>query len=104
MKTREKLDTLDCFLKHRTFLAYCTDIAVDAMAIGFPATLNADRTRVIRAPNIPFMENLPVCEALRQELGVPVFAEQDVTFALCFDMEKYHLPAVFTSAQGSETR
>lgn len=71
---------------------FSKSIAVDALAIGFPATLNADRSRVVQAPNIPFMENLPVCEVLRQELHIPVFAERDVTFALCFDMEKYHLP------------
>ena len=64
-----------------------------AVAIGFPATLNADRTRVVQAPNIPFMEDLPVCEVLQKELGIPVLAEKDVTFALCYDMEKYQIPA-----------
>ena len=39
------------------------------MAIGFPATLNRERTRVVQAPNIPFMENLPVCEYLKNALG-----------------------------------
>ncbi|MBR2823772.1 MAG: allose kinase [Clostridia bacterium] len=64
---------------------------IDALAIGFPATLNTDRSRIVQAPNIAFMENLPVCEVLRQALNIPVFAERDVTFALCFDMEKYQL-------------
>lgn len=63
-----------------------------AVAIGFPATLNADRSRVIQAPNIPFMENLPVCSELRETLGVPVYAERDVTYALCYDSNKYELP------------
>ena len=67
-------------------------IPFDAIAIGFPATLNRERTRVAQAPNIPFMENVPVCEYLQRAFGVPVLAERDVTFALCYDAEKYHLP------------
>ena len=72
--------------------AYSREIAVDAVAVGFPATLNADRTRVLQAPNVPFMENLPVCETLQKDLGIPVFAERDVTFALYYDTEKYQIP------------
>lgn len=63
-----------------------------AVAIGFPATMNVDRTRVVQAPNIAFMENLPVCEVLEKKLNVPVVAERDVTFALSYDMHKYELP------------
>ena len=72
--------------------AYAAETAFDAVAIGFPATLNRERTRVVQAPNIPFMENLPVCDYLQKELQVPVLAERDVTFALCCDVEKYRLP------------
>ena len=67
-------------------------IKADAVAIGFPATLDAERSRVLQAPNVPFMENLPVCEALRKELGIPVYAERDVTFALYYDTDKYGVP------------
>ena len=73
-------------------ISFSRGIPVDAVAIGFPATLNADRTRVIQAPNVPFMENLPVCEVLREKLGIPVYAERDATFALCYDMKKYRIP------------
>jgi len=64
----------------------------DAVTIGFPATLNRDRTQVVQAPNIPFMEQVPVVDTLQAALGVPVLAERDVTFALCYDVEKYKLP------------
>ncbi len=67
-------------------------LSFDAIAIGFPATLNRERTQVVQAPNIPFMENVPVCEHLQKAFGVPVLAERDVAFALCYDAEKYHLP------------
>ena len=72
--------------------AFAGDMRFDAVAIGFPATLNRERTKVVQAPNIPFMENVPVCEALQKALGVPVLIERDVTFALCCDVVKYHLP------------
>ena len=72
--------------------AYLTETAFDAVAIGFPATLNRERTQVVQAPNIPFMENLPVCDYLQKELRVPVLAERDVTFSLCYDVKKYQLP------------
>ena len=65
---------------------------VQAVAIGFPATLDRERRRVLQAPNLRFMERLPVVEALSRSLGVPVFAERDVTMALCYDVEKYRIP------------
>lgn len=61
----------------------------DAVVIGFPATLNVDRSRVVQAPNLKYMEDLPVTERLSKELGVPVYAERDVTLALCYDVRKY---------------
>lgn len=75
---------------------YCQKIKLDGayiqgIAIGFPTTINKERTRVIQAPNIPFMENLPVVETLERELDVPVFIERDVTMALLYDMEMYNL-------------
>ncbi len=76
----------------RHLAAFSAGLGCKAAAIGFPATLNAERTRVLQAPNIPYMEDLPVCRALEQTLGIPVAAERDVTFALCYDAEKYRLP------------
>ena len=72
--------------------AFSAEMDIQAVAVGFPATLDSERKKVIQAPNIPFMENLPVCEYLENELHVPVVAERDVTYALCYDMEKYRIP------------
>ncbi|MBQ9063941.1 MAG: allose kinase [Blautia sp.] len=72
--------------------SFSTGMDIGAVAVGFPATLDPERKRVIQAPNIPFMENLPVCEYLERELKVPVMAERDVTYALCYDMAKYDIP------------
>ncbi len=71
---------------------FAKGLVVEAVAIGFPATLDRERKKVLQAPNLKFMEDLPVVERLEQELGVPVIAERDVTMALCFDTQKYGLP------------
>lgn len=71
---------------------YSADLPVEAVAIGFPATLDRQRKTVLQAPNLKFMENLPVVDYLRDALQVPVFAERDVTFALCYDVQKYRVP------------
>ena len=72
---------------------YAEGISFDAVAVGFPATLNRERTQVVQAPNVAFMEDLPVCTFLEDRMQLPVLAERDVTFALCYDAEKYHLPS-----------
>lgn len=82
--TQDPLADLAGYLK-----AYSEGKTVDAVAIGFPATLDAGRQTVLQAPNIAFMENLPVVDVLTKALGVPVFIERDVTFALVYDCEKY---------------
>ena len=65
---------------------------IAAVSIGFPATLNRERSRVLQAPNLPFVENLPVVLTLSERLGVPVFIERDVTMTLCYDVVKYGIP------------
>ena len=45
--------------------SFSAGLSVDGIAIGFPATLDRSRRVVVQAPNIPFMENLPVCDYLQ---------------------------------------
>lgn len=85
--TRDPLGDLSGYLSK-----YCRDRAVEAVAIGFPATLDAERRTVLQAPNVAFMEDLPVAEALTKALNVPVFIERDVTMALYYDCHKYRIP------------
>ncbi len=92
-RTEAPLDDLATFLK-----SYCAILAGDGLetegiAIGFPATLDRERKRVLQAPNIPFLEDLPVVEDLTRRLGVPVVIERDVVMAVFYDREKYHVPA-----------
>lgn len=85
--TCEPLVDLSIYLK-----SYCEGKLVAAISIGFPATLDADRRTVLQAPNVAFMESLPVVEVLGKELNVPVFIERDVTMALHYDCKKYNIP------------
>lgn len=85
--TQDPLRDLSEFLK-----SYFEGKTAEAVAIGFPATLDAKRQTVLQAPNISFMERLPVVEVLTKELGIPVFIERDVTFALEYDCRKYGIP------------
>lgn len=70
---------------------YANGLSIEAIAIGFPATLDKQRKTVLQAPNLKYMENLPVVDTLERKLGIPVFAERDVTFALRYDVWKYHV-------------
>lgn len=84
--TQDPLRDLSGYLK-----AYCGHKEVQALSIGFPATLDAARETVLQAPNVAFMENLSVVKALEEQMHVPVFIERDVTMALTFDCCKYQI-------------
>ena len=85
--TDDPLKDLTVYLKD-----YCRELNVEAVSIGFPATLDKSRQMVIQAPNIAFMEALPVVKVLSEELHIPVFIERDVTMALFYDQRKYQIP------------
>ena len=85
--TQDPLADLSGYLKK-----YCAGVNVEAVSIGFPATLDAERQTVLQAPNLAFMEDLPVVRVLTEELKIPVYIERDVTMALVYDCHKYRVP------------
>ena len=90
--SEDPLRDLTEYLKVYLQTAEKAGICPEAVAIGFPATLDKERRRVLQAPNIPFMENLPVQETLQTALGLPVMIDRDVVFALAYDRDAYGLP------------
>lgn len=90
--SNDAMKDLAGYLKEYCEKAVQSGADIKAVCIGFPATLDRDRKTVLPAPNIAFMENLPVTEVLTKELNLPVFIERDVTLALCYDKKKYQLP------------
>ena len=81
-------DLTFCLKEYRGFLGK-NGMQISAVSIGFPATLDKERKIVLQAPNIPFMENMPVVQEISRELCLPVFIEKDVNLALCYDGMKY---------------
>lgn len=89
--TADAMEDLGGYLEDYIQELAAEGIRPGAAAIGFPATLNRERTMVLQAPNVPFMENLPVAEVLSARLGFPVRIERDVTMALLHDRARYGL-------------
>lgn len=73
----------------RSFAAdYMDGIRPASVSIGFPSTLNHERTVIMQTPNIASIpDNLPVTEPLGEKLGIPVFINRDVNNLLLFDIE-----------------
>jgi len=58
-----------------------------AVSIGFPSTLNRERTIVLQTPNIACIpDDFPVVKELTDILGIPVFINRDVNNLLLYDM------------------
>ncbi len=75
-----------------TFMTSTEDVRdVQAIAIGFPATLDKNRTKVVQAPNISGIDHTEIVEPLEKYFNLPVFIEKDVCMALFYDACKYHL-------------
>lgn len=67
--------------------------ALRAVSMGFPATVDRTRRKVLSAPNIPGLpDDLPICQILEEALGLPVFLERDVNLLLYYDLRDLALP------------
>ena len=65
---------------------------VRAVSMGFPATVDRTRRRVLQVPNIPGIgDNLPICDVLEAQLEIPVFLEKDVNLLLEYDLQDLEL-------------
>lgn len=89
--TESAMGDLTRYLKGYCEMLRCAGKTAAAVSIGFPTTLDKKRRTVLQAPNIPFMENLPVVETLERALGIPVLIEKDVGMSLFYDKIKYGL-------------
>ncbi len=63
-----------------------------AVSIGFPSTINRQRTVVMQTPNIENVpNNFPLVELLERDLKIPVFVNRDVNFLMLFDLEDLNI-------------
>lgn len=63
----------------------------DAVALGFPSTIDRQRRKVISTPNISALQNLAISDELEEILGIPVYVNRDVNFLLLHDIKALSL-------------
>jgi glucokinase len=54
---------------------------VKALGIAAPATLNSKEGIILEAPNVPALNDLPICTILEHNLGIKCFLENDANAA-----------------------
>lgn len=64
-----------------------------AVSIGFPSTLNRDKTTLLSTPNLKNLNNCNIVEPLQNLLEVPVFIDRDVNMLMLYDLYDHQLPA-----------
>ena len=60
---------------------------VEAACVGFPATVDKKRERVLNAPNVRGFDGVPVGKILSLRLNFPVMIERDVNLLLVNDLK-----------------
>ena len=83
-RTEDVLGALYAFLEEYRRNVQETD-EICGLAVGFPATVNKEKTTVLQAPNVAYMEDLPVVEYLTEKMGLPVWIDRDVCMTVCAD-------------------
>ena len=86
LKTDNVIEDLTIYLK-----GYVKEKDIECVSIGFPGTLNKDRSVVLQLPNIKAFENLEVVKKLSEALNTKVVIERDTTMCLYYDFNKYNL-------------
>lgn len=63
-----------------------TGLQPDAVAVGFPSTIDRTRRIVLSTSNVPGLNNLPFADLLEQAIGVPTFINRDTNLHLLNDI------------------
>lgn len=73
-------------LEIEKFISDCKGCEIEAVSIGFPSTINKDRSIVLSTPNIKGLNNVPIKEMYEKRLGMPVFIEKDGCMLMHYDI------------------
>ncbi len=65
---------------------------VEAVGVGIPGTLSRDCREVLKVPNVPALDSLPLAELLTERSGVPTVLENDTVMLLSGDIHRLKLP------------
>lgn len=77
----------------KSFISECKDYDVVAISIGFPSTINKDRSVVLSTPNIIGLNNVPIKDMYTKELDIPVFLEKDGCMLMHYDISVNNIPS-----------
>lgn len=78
---------LDVISQYKANLPY----DIDAIAMGFPSTINRDRTIVLSTPNIDGFDNLDIIDQFEEKLHVPVLIEKDTCMLMHYDLNRHNI-------------
>lgn len=65
----------------------------DAVSIGFPSTVNRERTRLLSTPNLEGFDGVEIADILTGALSLPVLIDRDVNLLFRHDCWALRLPA-----------
>lgn len=80
------IDAVQRLLRRLNDYILSLDTDVEAVSIGFPSTLDRERSMVINTPNLGGFDNVNIVETFTQALKMPVFIDKDATMLLRYDM------------------
>lgn len=73
-------------LRHLKHYIDSLGVPVCAVSMGFPSTIDRDRTTLINTPNLSGFNNVNIQDMYEKELGIPVFVDKDATMLLYYDL------------------
>lgn len=59
---------------------------IEAFAVGLPAAVSQDHSFVYSVPNLPIDDNTDWGRPIAQAMGMPVFVDRDVNYAMVYDI------------------
>jgi allose kinase len=71
---------------------YQSKFDIIAISMGFPSTINRDRSVLLSTPNIEGLNNIPIVSLCEKVFKIPVFINRDVNMLLYHDIYYFHIP------------
>lgn len=59
---------------------------VQAVAIGFPSSIDKTQTVILSTPNIPSLQGIPIVSLLSKLIGTPIYINRDVNYLMYHDI------------------
>ncbi len=68
------------------FIKSKSDYEITLISIGFPSTINKDRTKIYSTPNIRSLQNIEIQNVFKKYCSMPLIIEKDVNLLLKYDV------------------